>query len=78
MLKLSDELVRRCYPNKEAVVYNIDISVVLSRQVDATERIKLLAQCHEALREDRIADAIHLAEISQYYCMSQAIALHWI
>ncbi len=71
---LTNKTICKCFPSKESVLYNLDVALTMSRQDD---RIESLCMCHQALRENRLDDAVIFAERAGYACMSRAIQKYW-
>lgn len=75
---LTDKTVLKCFPHKEAILYNLDVAISLAGQkVHEEERIDKLVWCYECLRKDDIEGAIRNATFAGYECMAKAIAIHW-
>ena len=75
---LSDEIVRKCFPNRECVIYNLDVAISLKEyEGDEMNRIHLLCECYQAIRDNNVPEAVRLAKLADYQCMSQAIELYF-
>lgn len=71
---LTEELILKCFPNKECILYNLDTAVCISEESD---RINLLCQCYHSLRNNQIEDAIQFSKMAGYRCMAAAIEYHY-
>lgn len=77
-MTLSRELTLKCFPHKEAVIYNIELSLqVLQDSTEDIDRATKLAEVHNLLREKKIVEAVSLTERIGYKLMSLAIGIHW-
>jgi hypothetical protein len=75
---LSEKLVRKCFPHKEAVLYNLDVALsLLDKNIYEEERVTKLVWCYESLRKGDIDEAVKHAERAGYRCMAQAIRLYF-
>lgn len=81
-MKFSKQLILRCFPTRESVLFNIDTALQLldkTKKDDKLEkdRVNLLCQCHQALVKNDINEAALFAIKANYSIMAEAILLHW-
>ena len=74
---ISLELALKCFPHKEAILYNLDVALQLKDELVEPDRIQLLCECHEALRDNRYKEAAKLSRQANYECMAIAIEHHF-
>ena len=80
-MEFSKSLVLNCFPNKEAIQYNIDIALQLmneSEKLADEERIVHLCECHKALVKKRYEEASLRAAEAGYKLMGAAIKHHYL
>lgn len=76
---LSKELTLKCFPHKEAVIYNIELCLQLHGKIhEEQDRVDGLCEVHRYLREENYKLAIDRSRRAGYNLMAQAIALHWL
>lgn len=76
----SNELILRCFPHKEAILFNLNVAVELAASRDSVEdfdRIDHLCKCHEFLRIGSIDKAENSATMAGYRLMAEAIQYHF-
>jgi len=78
--RLSNELVLKCYPHKESILYNLDIAFFLHNKkrnwIDG-DRIETLVKCRQYLQNGNSQEAYKQAKKANYLCMAEAILIHW-
>lgn len=71
---LSQELVLKCFPNKECILYNLETALSIAHsKTEEPDRISLLCKCYHSIRGDEIEDAINFSNLAGYKCMARAI-----
>ena len=78
--RFSDELVKKNFPTKESILFNLNIAIELSVTRDNlqdADRIDFLCDCHTAIVNKDIKLAVKLAEQANYRLMARAIQHHW-
>lgn len=73
-------LIKKCFPHKEAILFNLDVAVSLANDqgvLEDDDRITLLCQCSRLLQVDNVAGAVKAAELAGYNLMAAAIAYHF-
>jgi hypothetical protein len=79
-MTFSKELLFKCFPHRESILYNLNIAIELSVARDTfedTDRIGFLCDCHLALQEGDIKKAQELAALAGYNLMAQGIGELW-
>ena len=75
---LSQELILKCFPNKECILYNLEIALSIHHaKTEEPDRVNFLCQCYHFLRNNQINEAIQSAEHAGYRCMARAIQYHY-
>lgn len=75
---LTDKTVLKCFPHKEAILYNLDVAVSLAGQkIGEEERIDKLVWAYECLRKNDVNGAVQNVTFAGYECMARAIKLHY-
>ncbi len=73
-------LIKKCFPHKEAILFNLDVAVSLANDqgvLEDDDRITLLCQCSRLLQVDNVAGAVKAAELAGYNLMAAAISYHF-
>ena len=76
----SRELILKCFPHKEAVLYNLHVAIELSLEhntLQDDDRIDILCECHNFLVEKDLIQAVNRANKAGYFLMAAAILEHW-
>lgn len=73
-------LIKKCFPHKEAILFNLDVAISLANDqgvLEDDDRITLLCQCHRLLQVGNAGAAVEAAKLAGYSLMAAAIAYHF-
>jgi len=74
------DLIKKCFPHKEAILYNLDVAIELAfgaEKLAEDERIDILCSVHAALCAKDIPRAAKEARAAGYNLMAAAIEYHY-
>lgn len=74
------DIIKKCFPHKEAILYNLDVALELAfakETVAEDERIDILCSVHAALCANDIPRAAKGARAAGYNLMAAAIEYHY-